>query len=85
MAHMGRDNGVGQGVADLADVKMHLLHVRPVDSALKGIGRDAEVHECITQIRIVEAALFPASGDIAGERQAAVLSCDPGDIFRNVL
>ena len=64
---------------------MHLLHVGPVDGALKRVGRDAEVHEGIAQIRVVEAALFPALCDIAGEGQTAVLPCDLSDILRNVL
>ena len=82
--HMGRYDRVGQCMADLANIKMHLLHVRPVDGALESIGSDTEVHERIAQVRVIEAALFPALCDVAGQGQTAVLAGNFGDVFRNV-
>ena len=84
MAHVGGDDGVGQCVADLAHVKVHLLHIRPVDRALERIGGDAEVHERIAQVGVVESALFPALRDDARQGQAAVLEGDLGDVLCDV-
>ena len=85
VGHMGRHNGVRQRMADLAHIKVNLLHIGPVDGTLQGIGGDAEVHERITQIRVVKASLFPALRDIAGQRQAAVLESDLADILCDIL
>ena len=82
--HVRRDDGVRQRVADLAHVGVHLLHVRPVDRALERVGRDAEVHERVAQVGVVEAALLPAAGDVAGERHAAVTERDLCNVARDV-
>ena len=82
--HVRRDDGVRQRVADLAHVGVHLLHVRPVDRALERVGRDAEVHERVAQVGVVEAALFPAAGDVAGQRHAAVFERNFCDVARDV-
>ena len=85
VGHVRGHDGVGQRVADLAHVAVHLRHVRPVHGAFQRVGDDAEIHERVAQIRVVEAALFPALCDIARHRHCAVLECDLGNVFCYVL
>ena len=52
--------------------------------ALERVGRDAEVHERVAQVGVVEAALLPAAGDVAGQRHAAVTERDLCNVARDV-
>ena len=81
---MSGDNSVRQSLADLADVRVNLRHVRPVDRTFKRVGRNAEVHERVSEIRVVKASLFPALADEGGKAHCAVFLCNAADILRNI-
>ena len=84
VAHVRGDDGIGQRMADRAHIAVHLRHIGPVDAALQRIGDDAEIHEGIAEIRVIEAALFPALGHIAGHGHGTKAAGNAVDILRHI-